>query len=54
MAHTHAEPHPPLQEESAMDYAQHQQTYSAFVTAVKWSIPALAVTAIVLYFAIKP
>ena len=37
-----------------MDYAQHEQTYAAFVTAVKWSVLVLAVTAIVLYFAINP
>ncbi|WP_375452199.1 aa3-type cytochrome c oxidase subunit IV [uncultured Devosia sp.] len=53
MASKH-EPLPPLEKESAMDYAQHEQTYSGFVTAVKYGVLATAVLVIILYFAIRP
>ncbi|WP_137153118.1 aa3-type cytochrome c oxidase subunit IV [Devosia sp. FKR38] len=46
--------HAELQVESPMDYAQHEATYNGFLTAVKWSILALAASAVVLYFLIKP
>ena len=46
--------HPPLQEESPMDYAQHESTYNGFVTFVKWSTLGLAALMIVLYFLIQP
>ena len=54
MAKKTAEPHPPTVAESAMDYAQHEKTYSGFVQAVKWSIYATAVLMIILYFVINP
>ncbi|MBD8067306.1 aa3-type cytochrome c oxidase subunit IV [Devosia sp. PTR5] len=53
MAH-HAEPHPPLDHESPMDYAQHERTYNGFVQGVKWSVIATAVVVIILYFLISP
>ena len=48
------EHHSELQMESPMDYAQHEATYNGFITAVKWSIGVLAVSAIILYFLINP
>lgn len=48
------EHHSELQVESPMDYAQHEATYNGFVTGLKWTIMGLAVTAIVLYFLIRP
>jgi len=51
MASKH-EPLPPLVEESAMDYAEHQKTYDGFVGAVKYSIISLAILAVGLYFAV--
>lgn len=50
----HPEHHAEVQVESPMDYAQHEATYNAFLTAVKWSIMGLAVTAVILFFIIKP
>lgn len=51
MASKH-EPLPPLQVESAMDYAQHQATYDGFVATVKWSVLAMAAFMVILYFLI--
>lgn len=48
------EHHAELQVESPMDYAQHEATYNGFITAIKWTIAALAVTTIILYFIINP
>ena len=48
------EHHSELEVESPMDYAQHEATYNAFLTGIKWTIVVLAVTAIILYFVIKP
>jgi hypothetical protein len=48
------EHHAELQVESPMDYAQHEATYNGFLTAIKWTIVALAATAIILYFLVKP
>ncbi len=53
MAHN-AEPHPPLEHESTMDYAQHERTYQGFVRGMKWAIGISAVTMIVLYFLVNP
>ena len=50
----HAHLHPPLQEESAMDYDQHQATYSRFVSMVKWTVIVLAVVMVLLYFVVRP
>lgn len=33
----------------AMDYAQHEATYTGFITFVKWSIVALVFIALALY-----
>lgn len=33
----------------AMDYSQHNATYSGFLTLVKWTIAALAITMVALY-----
>ena len=52
MAKKTAEPHPPTVEESAMDYAQHEKTYTGFMAAVKYSIVSLAILLVGLYFAI--
>ena len=38
----------------AMDYAQHEATWSMFTQLVKWSIIGLAVLMVVLYFLINP
>lgn len=46
----HSEP----QVESPMDYAQHEGTYNGFLTAIKWTVIGLAITAIVLYFLVQP
>jgi hypothetical protein len=51
MASKH-EPLPALIEESAMDYAQHQQTYDGFVSLVKYGILSVAILVVGLYFAI--
>ena len=48
------EHHAEVQAESPMDYAQHEATYGAFLTAVKWTIIGTAATLVVLYFLIKP
>ncbi|MDB5622359.1 MAG: aa3-type cytochrome c oxidase subunit [Devosia sp.] len=50
----HAHLHPPLQQESAMDYAQHEATYARFVSLVKWTVIVMAVTMVALYFLVKP
>ncbi len=46
--------HPPLQQESAMDYAAHQATYNGFVRLLKWSTIGLAILVVVLYFLVQP
>lgn len=53
MANKH-EPHPPMVQESAMDYEQHEQTYEGFVTLVKYSILVLAVFVVLLFFVVRP
>jgi hypothetical protein len=37
----------------AMDYAQHQATWNAFMAMVKWGIVATAIICIALYFFIE-
>jgi hypothetical protein len=39
---------------NAMDNAAHEKTYAGFTSLVKWSIIAMAVLVIVLYFWINP
>jgi len=51
-AHSHL--HPPLQHESAMDYAQHEATYARFVTLVKWTTITIAVAVVLLYLFVRP
>ena len=51
MASTH-EPHPAPVQESAMDYAEHEKTYSGFIAGVKYSIISIAIMVIGLYFSI--
>lgn len=46
------EPHPEPVMESAMDYAEHEKTYSGFMAAVKYSIMSMAILVVGLYFAI--
>ncbi len=53
MANKHL-PLPPLVQESAMDYHQHEQTYDRFISLLKYSIAGLAVLVVILYFAIAP
>ncbi|MCS6760601.1 MAG: aa3-type cytochrome c oxidase subunit IV [Candidatus Devosia symbiotica] len=48
------EHHAELQLESPMDYAQHEATYSAFLTGAKWTVIGLAATLVILYFLIQP
>jgi hypothetical protein len=48
------EHHSDLQLESPMDYAQHEATYNGFITGIKWTIAAIAVTMVILYFIINP
>lgn len=38
----------------AMDYAEHERTYNGFITVTKWSIVAMVVMIVFLFFAIKP
>jgi hypothetical protein len=52
--HHPADPHPAPVLESGMDYAEHEKTYSGFVTGVKWSIYGLAVLVVILFFVINP
>ena len=40
--------------ESAMDYSEHEKTYTGFITGVKWSVLATAVLMIILYFVVQP
>ena len=53
-AEAHSHIHPPLQQESAMDYAHHQATYSRFVSLVKWTVIVLAIAMVLLYFLVRP
>ena len=53
MANKH-NPLPPLVNESAMDYAEHERTYAGFVTAVKYGVLATVVSMVILYFIINP
>jgi hypothetical protein len=48
------DPHPAPVQESYMDYAQHEKTYSGFVTGVKWVVYGLAAFMVVLYFIVQP
>lgn len=52
--HHHPEHHSQPILESAMDYAEHEKTYTGFITAVKWAVYAGAASLIVLYFLIRP
>lgn len=52
MAASKHEPLPPLREESPMDYAEHEATYSGFVTVTKYVILSIAILMVGLYFAI--
>lgn len=54
MAKHVAEPHPPTVLESGMDYAEHEKTYSRFLTGVKWGIYGTAVLMVILFFVIQP
>ena len=51
MASKH-EPLPALIQESAMDYAEHQRTYDAFITMVKYGVLSVVILVVGLYFAI--
>ena len=51
MASKH-EPLPELIHESAMDYAEHQRTYDAFISMTKYGILSMAILVVGLYFAI--
>jgi hypothetical protein len=54
MAKKPSEPHPPLQVESAMDYAEHERTYRGFMTATKYGVLGMVVLVVILYFLINP
>jgi Bacterial aa3 type cytochrome c oxidase subunit IV len=51
MASKH-EPLPELIHESAMDYTEHQRTYDAFVSMVKYGVLSMAILVVGLYFSI--
>jgi hypothetical protein len=40
--------------ESAMDYAEHEKTYTGFINGVKWSAISMAVLLVILFFVIQP
>ena len=48
------EHHAELQDESPMDYAQHEATYNGFITGTKWAVIGLAASMVILYFLIQP
>lgn len=50
----HHEPLPPLEQESAMDYHQHENTYDGFIRLLKYSVFALVVLVVILYAVIQP
>lgn len=52
--HHHPEHHSQPILESAMDYVEHEKTYTGFITGVKWSVYSLAVIMIILFFLIRP
>jgi hypothetical protein len=54
MATHHPEHHAQPVVESPMDYAQHEKTYNGFLVGVKWTIIAIAILVIILYFVIRP
>lgn len=37
-------------DEPTADFAEHQKTYSVFLNLIKWSIVAIAIALIVLFF----
>ena len=39
---------------STNDFKEHERTYAGFLALTKWSIIALAITLVVLYFVINP
>jgi hypothetical protein len=39
---------------NAMDYKAHEDTYRAFLNLVKWSIVAIAVIVVALFFIVRP
>ncbi len=39
---------------SAMDYREHERTFSRFVTLIKWTVGVAAVLMVVLYFLVQP
>lgn len=45
-------PHPAPQQETVMDYAQHETTYSGFVAGLKYVIASMALLMVGLYFAV--
>jgi hypothetical protein len=51
MASKH-EPLPALIQESAMDYAEHQRTYDAFISMVKYGVLSMVILVVGLYFSI--
>ncbi|HEV7291378.1 MAG TPA: aa3-type cytochrome c oxidase subunit IV [Devosia sp.] len=54
MAKKTATPAPAPQQESVMDYVQHQVTYDGFIGWVKWSVFGMAVLMVLLYVLINP
>ena len=53
MATTHPTvPHPPVQQESLMDYTQHERTYNGFLAGIKYAIVFLVLMLVGLYFAV--
>jgi len=54
MAQHHPEHHSQPVLESAMDYAEHEKTYTGFISGVKWSVLGIAILMIILYFVVQP
>lgn len=39
---------------TASDFKEHERTYAGFIVLTKWSVIALAITMVALYFIVQP
>jgi len=46
--------HKPAKATSGNDFDEHTRTYQGFLRVTKWSIIALAITMVALYFIVQP
>lgn len=44
----------PQGHDSAMDYPEHERSYSLFIGGLKWSVISIAAIVVVLFFVIQP